>query len=345
VDTTALILFVDARGFTRWADSPEVFARLNQFASAFYATLGRAFPKEDGFFFKGLGDGAMMVLPIRSEMTAKAEAALITDVLRRIRRADGDFEHVCAEFARSIGHTAELSLGWGVARGAVQQIRPPDYVGPNVNKCARLCALARPFGVVVDYNDFPSLPRVKGFKFFEQHRLLAGIVEPVRVWVTEAIASQFLTRESLRQQPEVHITGHCIDPEVKARPRILIARRSETRRIHPGMWEGCGGQLAANETFVEGVRRHFLMEMKLRVKVLENLHCFYEVRERGEPLIPGIRFLCELEGAKEDVQSHNHSEWKWVTEAEFKNVPEDQIIPGLRDEVLTLLARYKAGER
>lgn len=288
----------------------------------------------------------MMVRRLKGEMTKKEAPSLAKDTLSRIARADEEFSRACVGFAQSIGHTADLKLGWGIARGAVQRLdEPEDYVGPNVNKCARLCALGRPFGVVIDYDDFPDLPQVRGFKFFEQHRHLTGIEAPVRVWVTEHIASLFLTRESLRQQPEVHVAGHCINAEDKKRLRILIARRSPTRRLHPGKWEGCGGQLAANETFADGVQRHFRMEMNLEVKVLEDVHCFYVIREPSIPIIPGIRFLCELLSSPEAARSHNHTELRWVTEAELKNLPGDQFIPELREQVIGLLARYKAGVR
>lgn len=66
---------------------------------------------------------------------------------------------------------------------------------------------------------------------------------------------------------------------------------------------------------------------------------FYTIREPGEPLIPGIRFLCKRIGAKEPV-SANHSELRWVTEEDFMDLPDDDFVGDLKHEVIDLLTRY-----
>jgi class 3 adenylate cyclase/isopentenyldiphosphate isomerase len=339
MDVNALVLFTDARGFTTWANNPEVFARLDQFSALFTRTLLKAFPKGQ-FFVKGLGDGAMIVRELDREVET---VPLLQDTLKRIQKVKEEFAQVCADFAHSIGHKADLNLGWGIVRGPVQMLdggKGRDFVGPNVNKCARLCSIARPYGVVIDRDDFPVLPQVSGFQFFEQKRKLTGIEEDVDVWVTEEISTQFLTREKLKQTPEVHVAGQCIAPSGKKSVRILIAKRSLVRRLYPNRYEGCGGQLAANENFVEGVVRHFRMEMGIDVRVLDDLHCFYEIREPNEPVIPGLRFLCVQIGEREP-KSFNHVETKWVSENEFRSMEADAFVPQLKEQVLNLLAKYR----
>ena len=344
MDTNALIIFVDARNFTGWANNPEVFARLNEFAATFNSILRGAFPKREGHFIKTLGDGAMIVRRLEGKLNAQTAAALLEGVLGSVMAANEVFTRQCIDFAEALGQPAALRLGWGIVRGPVQALeKPDDYVGPNVNKCARLCHEARPFGVIVDANDFPLRPEYPGLKFYEQTRKLAGLTEAVEVWVTKEIATQFLTREQLRQRPEVHVAGQCIDTSNRRNPKILIARRLPTRRLYGGLWEGCGGQLAANETFADGVRRHYQLEMRIDVRVLEDVHCFYVIREPNEQIIPGIRFLCERLGDAEP-QSPQHSELRWVTEAQFRNMPDEEFIPGLKEQVLQLIERYKRGE-
>jgi class 3 adenylate cyclase len=345
-EINALILFADARGITRWANHAEEFARLDRFAVEFSQVLRDAFPAKS--FIKGLGDGAMIVRKLPGELDRAGVTALLADTLERITRVGKAFATTCDEFAHSIGHRADLLLGWGIVRGPVQHLREPeeDFVGPNVNKCARLCGIARPFGIVVDQDDFPNLPP-SDLKFYEQTRSLTGIAEPVSVWVTKEIATQFLTRESLRHEPEVHVAGQCVE-YIRAgkggRVRILIARRSPARRLYKNLYEGCGGQLAPGETFVDGVRRHFQLEMNIDVHVIEELHRFYEIREAAEPLIPGIRFLCERAGEQEP-NSPNHSEVRWVSEKEFSSMPSTEFVPGLQEQVLSLVEEYKRRSR
>jgi class 3 adenylate cyclase len=341
VDATALVIFTDIRGLTSRARDTEVFSSLNEFVDKFLALVRNHF---EPAFIKGLGDGAMIVQEINGVTSAKAYAKLLTDTLRTIQALEQEFRTLCATFAQKVGEKTELNLGWGIVRGPVKKL-PGDYVGPNVNKAARLCDVARPFGIVVDASDFTEQPRFGNYKFLKQTRKLSGAGD-VDVWVTVEIVNQFVAREKLRQSPEVHIAGACIDTRLKKTIKLLIARRSPTRSLYPGLLEGCGGQLARSETFMDGVKRHFRLEMNLEVRVLEDIHCFYQIVLPDEPLIPGIRFLCELIGdPPEKIESPGHSEVRWVSESEFKKIPPDAFISGLKDEVLGLLEKYKKAHK
>jgi hypothetical protein len=81
-----------------------------------------------------------------------------------------------------------------------------------------------------------------------------------------------------------------------------------------------------SETFVDGVRRHFSQELNLDVEVLEDFH--------------GIRFLCRRVGSNEP-ESTNHSELRWVTEEQFRNMPSADFVGNLKHEVIQLLERYR----
>lgn len=107
---------------------------------------------------------------------------------------------------------------------------------------------------------------------------------------------------------------------------MLIATRIPKRSMYGGKYEGCGGQLAENETFEEGVVRHFRKEMGIQVRVLTDLHRFYEIRLPNEPVIPGIRFLCEQVDDNLPT-SVRHTEVRWVPESEFKRIPRDRVRP------------------
>jgi class 3 adenylate cyclase len=343
MDVNVLLFFVDIRGFTAWSDAVEVSASLNEFVQRFKEIIQAHFPSR-AYFLKGLGDGAMIVREVEGEMNAEVARDLLAEALATIETLSGEFKNLCKTFAEKIGHGAPLELGWGIVRGKVKRLGEKkadrDYVGANVNKCARLCDRARPFGLVVDREDFPELPAAARALFFPQTRRVAGLDE-VEVWVTKEIATQFITREQMRQHPEVHIAGICVDLGNKRKPRILLARRSADRRLFPNKIEGCGGQLAFSETFAEGVKRHFRLEMQIEVRVLEDFHCFYVIKEPNEPVIPGIRFLCEQVDDK-TPESKNHSRVWWATEAEFRAIPDDEFVGNLKEEVLDLLQRYKA---
>jgi class 3 adenylate cyclase/ADP-ribose pyrophosphatase YjhB (NUDIX family) len=336
MDMTVLAVFTDVRGFTKWSEANEVFANLEQFVTGFLGILTRRFPAPK-FVLKSLGDGALIVSELPADPKPRDVTAVLGDLLGRTARVEKDFEQHCADFARQVGHAAHLRLGWGVVRGKVVRV-DGDWVGHNLNKGARLCAEARPFGMVIDRDDFPELPASAQGLTSQVLRLLG--IGDVPVWVTPEIASQFLPRELRRETPEVHVAGTCITEDRHGGIKLLVARRSPLRRLYPGKLEGCGGQLRYSETFVDGVRRHFSQEMHLDVEVLEELHCFYQIREPNEPVIPGIRFLCRRVGSNEPW-SANHSEVRWVPEQELKNLPAEEFVGDLKHQVLRLLERYR----
>lgn len=326
-------LFVDVRGFTNWSESNEAFANLDYFILGLGKVLRTIFR---GYQYKPLGDGAMLVKEARGRATQASNANTIEDVLSRIDRAERAFRQHCEEFGSRFGHSANLELGWGVIRGKVIVV-DDDYAGSNLNKCSRLCDEARPFGVVIDQDDFPVLPADRHFT--SQIRRLKGIGE-VRVWVSRPASNQFLTREQIRETPEVHVAGSIVRAGPTSQPEVLFARRSLSRRLYPGRLEGCGGQLRANETFEDGVRRHFRMEQGIDVTPLSDHTTLYAIREPGVPVIPGVRFLCKAPAVFEPA-SENHTEFVWMNASKIRRTKEDEFVGNLKSQILELLKSWE----
>jgi class 3 adenylate cyclase len=335
-DKTALVIFVDIRGFTKWSEVNEVFINLDHFITGYLDILRKYFP-EGRYELMPRGDGAILIYDLPSQQTQREVAALLARVLKTIDRVEKDFQRHCENFGRNIGHETHLNLGWGIVRGKILKVGD-DWAGHNLNKCSRLCGEARPYGIVIDRDDFPGTPPGT-HKFVAQVRRLQGIGE-VSVWVTNEIAFQFIPRERLRETPEVHVAGVCFIEEVSGRIRVLFARRSLDRDLFPGKLEGCGGQLRHSETFADGIQRHFRLELGIDVEVLTELHYLYEIREPNSPVIPGIRFLCRRIGDGEP-RSANHSNIRWATEDEIRGIPDEEFVGELKLEILDLLQRYR----
>jgi len=330
----AVVLFVDIRGFTRWSEGIEAFQYSDKFISEFYKILRKHIPEGT---FKQLGDGAMIIEEIEGDITGELLKMELDKKLNQIEHVEDEFLRLCNDFSESCGYRTTLNLGWGLVRGVIKPLNGDDYIGANINKCARLCNIARPFGIVIERDDFPKLPDNTRYNFVKQIRKLNGIVDDVNVWVTTEISDQLVPREKLREYPEVHVAGLCIKTEgdiIKA----LIAKRSSKRNLFPSLYEGCGGQLKYSESFIVGVKRHFSQEMHIDVEVLEPIHSFYEIKEPGEPLIPGIRFLCKyIEGIP---ASKNHSEIRWISVDELKSIPSSDFIPDLKEEFINFIEMY-----
>jgi 8-oxo-dGTP pyrophosphatase MutT (NUDIX family) len=340
-----LVLFVDVRGFTKWSNSTEVFPSIAEFVGGFLAILKKHFPAQSSrrhprHVHKPLGDGAMIVREIEPIQSGDEAGELLAGVLEAIAKCQDEFATLCETFGERVGQKTAFGLGWGIVRGKAMEYGG-DYLGHNINKAARLCDAARPSGVVIDVADFPRRPD-SSIKFYRQERKLSGMDE-VEAWVTEEVYNQFLTRELVRQRPEVHVAGLCFDPHSKP-TKVLIAKRSPRRRLYPNHWEGCGGQLAESESFAEGVKRHYRMEMRMDVTVLEHLHLFYEIREPSLPLIPGIRFACERVG-EQTPESVNHTELRWATRTEIGKMDEGEFVPGLKKHILDMMAAYDKAKK
>jgi class 3 adenylate cyclase/isopentenyldiphosphate isomerase len=338
----ALILFVDAGGFTAWAERVDNFTFLDKFGVEWHKLIQTNFRD---VFIKNLGDGAMIIQEIKSKVTSKSLQELLLKTLKKIKKTDADFKKLCEKFAEEQGSKIPLILGWGVAKGKIKQTvinGDTDYIGAEINKCSRYCGVARPFGIVVDATDFPKLPPMPqklNIDLLPQKRKLKGINEDLDVWVTKEIASSFITREELTETPEVHIAGICFKKE-KETYHVLLAKRKQTRKLFPGLYEGCGGQLAKNELFTSGVKRHYKLEFGIDVDVYEDCHKFYAIAEPNEPVIPGIKFVCKYISGTPKSENHDPQP-SWFSENDFALMPDTDFIKDLKDDIKEFLAMFK----
>ncbi len=342
-ETDAIIFFTDIRGFTKWSEGTEAFQRMEKFVNQFYKIIRNLFHDS---YIKNLGDGAMIIteIDIESDSIIAIEDLLVPvlkENLEKIKQIDEEFNKLCNEFSARYGYRTELRLGWGIARGVVKKVSNnhiEDYIGANINKCARLCQIARPYGIVIERDDFPKLPSETHYDFIDQIRKFDDIASEVNVWVTPEIATQYIPREKMKAAPEVHVAGTCIKRE-NDKISILIAKRNSDRSLFPGLYEGCGGQLAYSELFTDGVKRHFKVEMHVDVEVLESIHRIYRITEPNQPKIPGINFLCIYKDGK--PESKHHSDVKWVSEDNFKQIPSEEFIPYLKEDILRFIDTFK----
>ena len=140
-----------------------------------------------------------------------------------------------------------------------------------------------------------------------------------------------VNREDVKHRPEVHVAGLCFKKD-NGEIRVLISRRSPTRELFPGLYEGCGGQLQEGEMFAEGVKRHFKDEMGIEVKVWESAYTIYGIQRESRLTIPGICYLCAYVSGK--ARSPNHTEHRWVTEDELRQMSEGEFIPSMKRKIL-----------
>lgn len=316
----AIVIFADIRGFTKWSDSVSGNENCPDLIGRFYAILHKYF--EECSTVKELGDGAMLIW----ETPTQDNGGLIDSIIGKIDKTAADFRAECLEVGRIAGIETDLSLGWGVTRGKIHKINDKDYLGSTINRASRLCGLARPFGIVLSKENFsPS----DTDRFVNESYYVKGISEPIKCLVTPEISSQFVPRELVKESPEVHIAGVCYK-KIGNETKFLIAKRSESRDLYPGLYECCGGQLKQNELFQNGVVRHYRSEMNITVEVEDFPPKLYTIENKHE-LINGLCFCCRfIEG---DPHSIRHTDVKWLTIEEIRKMPPELFIHGLIEEI------------
>ena len=180
-----VVLFVDIRSCTQWMTGVASVDVLEDFLRAFYTVVQDQFPTGA---CKPLGDGAMVVVPYATLPHNSALEVLFQDILSAMALVERRFVALCREVEIAAGHTTRLQLGWGVTRGIVHAL-PQDYLGMVINEASRLCHLARPSGVIIDREDFPTLPLLAGLPFLltPAEVQIRGVRALMPVWISQDV--------------------------------------------------------------------------------------------------------------------------------------------------------------
>jgi len=147
-------------------------------------------------------------------------------------------------------------------------------------------------------------------------------------------------REEERFELEVHVAGICLRKEEEY--EILIARRSDKRKLYPGLWECGGGQVEPGENFEEAVKRQLKEELGVIIDVIVPIGT-YEIKTPDLPQkrIPGIHYLCEVISfvdKEPKVDGKELTEWKWLP---FSKLEKVDFIPDLPSEIREAVKLHK----
>ena len=147
-------------------------------------------------------------------------------------------------------------------------------------------------------------------------------------------------REEERYELEVHVAGICI--RHNSTYEVLIAKRSDDRKIYPGKWECGGGQINPGESFEEALVRQLKEELNIDAEIIAPVG-FYEIRadELDQKKIPGVYVVCKVVGGEPKVDNKELVELKWCPINEIKDM---DLIPGMYKEILNAVEIFKQNE-
>ena len=103
---------------------------------------------------------------------------------------------------------------------------------------------------------------------------------------------------------------------LNSKNQILILKRSPVESRYPSLWDFPGGGVREGEDLKEAAEREIKEEAGIKVKI--NDKYFYIFSCKSDPKIEIFAFKGYLVGG-EIVLSQEHTEFKWISKAEYKN--------------------------
>ena len=139
-----------------------------------------------------------------------------------------------------------------------------------------------------------------------------------------------------RSGNEVHVSGvaYRVDAGV---PHILLCRRSDSRQLFPGRWEGCGGRIHPGLSMPASVREHFQEELRMWVDPMPVTTPYFS-KDAGVAM-SGVRFICSTRD-RPILKADRHSESRWISISNIlggvEGINQSNCTPDLLHQVLRL---------
>jgi len=329
----SIVIFANIRGFTSATEKTAFNDVAQKFICDFLELRDRHFDNTNAE--KMTGEGFMLAYDI----DPGSRTDKLNSILSSAEQFTAEFNNVVEAVSGDIATDVNFDLGWGISRGVTYETGDRDRFGSIINIAAHLCDCARPHGFVISAEHFKERPgHTPDGTWHQTNQFIPGYNTPHKVWESNTPHQEVQSREHRKESPEVHVAGTCIRKSGD-KTTILLIRRSQKRKLFKGLWDGCGGQLRYSETFGEGIARHFLTELNVAVRPFETIHRLYNIREPNEPVIPGLRILCEHISGEPYIEP-NYSESRWVTLDELKAMNDAEFMPGFKEQAVSLVGEF-----
>lgn len=100
--------------------------------------------------------------------------------------------------------------------------------------------------------------------------------------------------------------------------KVLLARRADTKKFFPSVYELPGGHIDFGEDIVAGAQREVLEELGKRILVGDPFSVFTYMNEVKEAHSIEVCYFAQLVGALDDITlvPEDHTAWGWFAEDE-----------------------------
>jgi len=136
---------------------------------------------------------------------------------------------------------------------------------------------------------------------------------------------------------ELHCPVICFTKDFQ---KVLIAKRSDDRKVFPGLWEFGAAKPSASEKMTETIKREYFEDFGINIDILTNEYTLipysvYEVERDGE-LHKGIIFAATMDNPDDIKITNKHSEFKLIGPEELKDIKDEECVPNLKNNVLAV---------
>ncbi len=128
--------------------------------------------------------------------------------------------------------------------------------------------------------------------------------------------------------------------------KCLVLKRTDDRRLYPGLWECGGGKVHMGENFEDAVIRQMEEEAKVVVEISSILKTYsIDISNEEQKVIPGLKFVANikkfLNGNSPEI-GEEHSEFRFIDRKEIDGL---DFIPGVEIDVKEAFDLIKGNDK
>jgi 8-oxo-dGTP diphosphatase len=112
---------------------------------------------------------------------------------------------------------------------------------------------------------------------------------------------------------------------VEHKGKILLLKRSATRRSNPNKWQTIGGHIQEHEAAEDAVLREVKEETGLTGKIIRAGDIFQTVETEDRWMVAA--YLIEVDSTAVHINQREHSEFAWVAVSEIKHYDYEKGLP------------------